>query len=82
MIVQETNAIGTAYLRLDLLPANAQPALWETFRSYVDSRLKVYLAKERRKEAGKVVLRRNIQSVMFMTGEPPVVIWRLFSLRR
>jgi len=42
MIVQETNAIGTAYLRLDLLPANAQPALRKTFRDYVDSRLEVY----------------------------------------
>lgn len=42
MIVQETNAIGTAYLRLDLLPANAQPELRENFRHYLDSRLEVY----------------------------------------
>ncbi len=27
LVVEETNAIGTAYLRLDLLPAALQPAL-------------------------------------------------------
>ncbi len=42
LIVQETNAIGTAYLRLDLLPAGAQPALRDLFRRYVDSRLETY----------------------------------------
>jgi hypothetical protein len=42
LIVQETNAIGTAWLRLDLLPASAQPAIRDSFRQYVDSRLEVY----------------------------------------
>ena len=42
LIVQETNAIGTAWLRLDLLPASAQPAIRENFRQYVDSRLATY----------------------------------------
>ena len=42
LIVEETNAIGTAYLRLDLLPASRQPALRESFRQYLDSRLEVY----------------------------------------
>jgi len=42
LIVEETNAIGTAYLRLDLLAPDAQPALRETFRRYVDARLEVY----------------------------------------
>jgi len=40
--VQEANAIGTAYLRLDLLPAAAQPALRMKFRAYTDSRMAVY----------------------------------------
>ncbi len=44
LIVQESNAIGTAYLRLDVLPAAAQPALKENFRKYVDSRLEMYRA--------------------------------------
>jgi hypothetical protein len=42
LIVEETNDIGTAYLRLDLLPANAQPLLRESFRSYLDARIEIY----------------------------------------
>ncbi len=34
LIVQEANAIGTAYLRLNLLPAEAQAPLRESFREY------------------------------------------------
>lgn len=41
-IVDEANAIGTAYLRLDLLPAAAQPALRDRFKRYIDLRLEVY----------------------------------------
>ena len=39
LIVEEANAIGTAWLRLDLLPADAQPAVREEFRTYLDVRL-------------------------------------------
>jgi hypothetical protein len=42
LVVEETNAIGTAYLRLDLLPPAAQPALRQLFRDYTDSRLHLY----------------------------------------
>ena len=42
LIIEETNDIGTAYLRLDLLSAEAQPGLREKFRQYVDTRLEVY----------------------------------------
>lgn len=42
LIVEEANNIGTAYLRLDLLPGEAQPALRDLFRRYVDSRLETY----------------------------------------
>ncbi|MGH7306651.1 MAG: DUF4239 domain-containing protein [Candidatus Rokuibacteriota bacterium] len=42
LIVQETNHIATAYLRIDLLPADARPALRERFRSYLDTRIEVY----------------------------------------
>ena len=44
LVVQEANAIGTAYLRLDLLPAAAQPPLREQFRRYAETRLAVYRA--------------------------------------
>jgi hypothetical protein len=42
LIIEETNAIGTAYLRLDVLPDRAQPPLRDLFRRYVDSRLETY----------------------------------------
>ncbi len=42
LIVEEANAIGTAYLRLDVLPAETQPALREQFRRYVEGRLEIY----------------------------------------
>jgi hypothetical protein len=41
LIAQEANAIETAYLRLDLLPAEAQPKLREDFRAYLLGRLAV-----------------------------------------
>jgi hypothetical protein len=41
-VVDEANAMGTAYLRIDLVPASVQPKLRETFRSYVDSRIETY----------------------------------------
>jgi hypothetical protein len=42
LIAQEANAIGTAYLRIDLLPPDAQPQLREDFRNYLRSRLAVF----------------------------------------
>jgi hypothetical protein len=42
LVVEEANAIGTAWLRLDLLPAGEQPALRDLFRRYLDTRLEVY----------------------------------------
>src|SRR5262245_61742030 len=42
LIAQEANAIGTAYLRIDLLPPDAQPQLREDFQNYLRSRLTVF----------------------------------------
>src|SRR5271168_1054129 len=42
LVVEETNDIFTAYLRLDLLPPAAQPALRQLFRDYTTSRLNLY----------------------------------------
>ena len=42
LIVQEANNIGTAWLRIDLLPASAQSGMRELFRQYLDSRLETY----------------------------------------
>jgi hypothetical protein len=42
LIIQESNAIGTAYLRLDLLPADQQQEMRNLFRQYLNARLGVY----------------------------------------
>jgi hypothetical protein len=44
LTVDEANAIGTAYLRVDLLPAAAQPAMRDKFRRYTLERIAVYQA--------------------------------------
>lgn len=40
LINDEANAIGTAYLRISLLPADSQPELRNLYRQYVEVRLK------------------------------------------
>jgi hypothetical protein len=42
LIVQEANAIGTAWLRIDTVPATSQPALRDGFRAYIASRKAAY----------------------------------------
>ena len=42
LITQEANSIGTAYLRIDLLPAKTQPPLRALYREYVAARLATY----------------------------------------
>jgi hypothetical protein len=44
LIVDEANAVGTAYLRIGLLPAAAQGEMRDQFRRYLDARLAVYRA--------------------------------------
>jgi hypothetical protein len=42
LITEEANNIGTAWLRLDLLPSESQAELRDLFRKYLDSRLETY----------------------------------------
>lgn len=42
LIIEETNAIGTAWLRLELLPGKDQPEMRALFRQYLDARLEAY----------------------------------------
>lgn len=42
LIAGETNAIGTAYLRVDLLPPDTQPEIRQLFRRYLDTRVEAY----------------------------------------
>jgi hypothetical protein len=67
LIGQETNAIGTAYLRISTLPESAQQELRELFRRYVDMRVATYQNMENQAEtkawlAKQAVLQREIWS--------------------
>jgi hypothetical protein len=53
LITQETNAIGTAWLRVDLLPPESQPQIRADLRDYVDSRIKTYRVISRDLEQAK-----------------------------
>lgn len=44
LIVEEVNAVGTAWLRIDLLPPEVQAPMRADFRSYLDARLAIYRA--------------------------------------
>ena len=63
LIVQETNAIGTAWLRVDLLPAAAQDGIHDEFRSYVDARLAFYgdLVRDRAKAMQELTRSQDLQ---------------------
>lgn len=41
LIVQEANAIASAYLRVDLLPSAEQPEVRRLFREYLDERVRI-----------------------------------------
>ena len=42
LVAEEANRIGTAWLRIDLLPEREQPNLRDLFRRYLDSRLATF----------------------------------------
>jgi hypothetical protein len=63
LITEEANAIGTAYLRLDLLPTASQPSLRQLFRQYTEVRAHVY--QDAHDEA--TVIKRLIQSERLQT---------------
>jgi ABC-type glycerol-3-phosphate transport system permease component len=68
LIVQHTNAIGTAWLRLDMLPAEVQPALRKDFRLYVDGIIKVH------QQAGK---KEAVDKAIAYLGKLQDEIWKL-----
>ena len=72
LIGEEANAIGTAYLRLDLLPAEAQGPLKEKFRQYLDSRLAAH-----RKLPDVVAAKAELGRSVALQGE----IWRACGRR-
>jgi hypothetical protein len=53
LILAEANAVGTAWLRLSLLPPESQLRLQELFRRYLDMRLSAYQSMDDLREAAK-----------------------------
>jgi len=68
LVVEEANNIGTAWLRIDLLPAGAQPAMRDLFRQYLDSRLETY-----RKVPDMVAVRAELERTSKLQNE----IWKV-----
>ena len=60
LITQEANAIGTAYMRIDLLPAASQPEIRALFRQYVQSRIERY-KEYADEEASRADYRRGVK---------------------
>jgi hypothetical protein len=76
LIVAEANAVGTAYLRIDLLPADTQPALRDAFKRYVASRTTVYSqigdeAAFRRELRRSAVIQNEIWGLAVAAGKRP-----------
>jgi hypothetical protein len=57
LVAEEANTIETAYLRVQLLPADARPQMQELFREYLDSRLETYRKLPDLRAAEEVMLR-------------------------
>ena len=68
LIVEEANDIGTAYLRIKLLPEATRGPLQDKFRQYMDSRLQTY-------RAGTDVVR--VKQLLQQTAELQGQIWIL-----
>src|SRR4029077_19941003 len=73
LIVEEANDISTAWLRIDLLPPPAQPAIRQKFREYVDARIAVYRALPDVSAAEEHLARANaIQGEIWQLAIPAV----------
>jgi hypothetical protein len=68
LVTQEANTMGTAWLRIDLLPVSAQPAIRTALRRYVDARLAVY-----RTPGDDAAVAAGVRA----TGEAQATLWGL-----
>jgi hypothetical protein len=71
LLIQETNDIGTAYLRLDLLPPATQPALRQLFRDYTTSRLHLFDAVQEEVSPESQKLQREIWRKSIVAAATP-----------
>lgn len=74
LVVEETNAIGTAWYRIDLLPADRQPEVRKLFREYTDNRIKTFsdvsdLSVRRTLVGEASALQRKIWDAVMATGD-------------
>jgi hypothetical protein len=68
LIVEEANDIGTAYLRIGLLPEAARGPLRDKFREYLDCRLQTY-------RAGTDIVR--VGQLLQQTAQQQSQIWKM-----
>lgn len=76
LVAEEANAIGTAYLRIGLLPSDTQPEIRELFRRYLDLRSTIYqdvgdMAVTKAKLAESAVLQREIWEKALIACQRP-----------
>jgi hypothetical protein len=76
LMVDEANAIGTATLRLDMLPADAQPAMRAAFGRYIESRIHAYAEvgdapRLRRALEASVAIQKEIWDLAIAAGRRP-----------
>lgn len=69
LILKEANAIGTAYLRVDLARPEAQPALRDLFRRYADARVQAYRLFANRKDAAGAEAFRQLDVATALQGD-------------
>jgi len=68
LILKETNAIGTAWLRLDLLPAPVRGRVQESFRHYTDRRLEATQRSDTKPTAAITALQQTIWNEAVAAG--------------
>lgn len=70
--MQETNAIGTAWLRIDHLTEVAQPQIRDDLRAYIDARLAFYrnLRDDRTKAMDQLALSEKLQGKIWAESIP------------
>jgi hypothetical protein len=61
LITEEANAVGTAWLRLDLLPDKARESVRDLFRQYLDARITAY--REWGDAAARLEFRKPIEAI-------------------
>jgi len=60
LIGQEANAIGTAYLRISILPEGSRQELRELFRRYIDMRIDTYSNMENQTETSSRLAKQTV----------------------